>query len=66
MCDKSGELLNWVVTHGPVARVVPAIRDGEENTHLVLDVIAQAFPAYYQELYTKDLLPSLEEKDCLV
>ncbi|KAJ1101374.1 hypothetical protein NDU88_006442 [Pleurodeles waltl] len=54
MGDKSGKLLYWLVTHGAAARVVPVIRDREGNNQVELAVIAQAFTAYYQDLYAKD------------
>ncbi|KAJ1172887.1 hypothetical protein NDU88_004729 [Pleurodeles waltl] len=64
--DKAGKLLYWLAIHGAVARVVPAIRDGEGNTHVELDAIAPVFSDYYQELYTKDPLPHLVKRDSMV
>ncbi|KAJ1190564.1 hypothetical protein NDU88_007302 [Pleurodeles waltl] len=50
---------------GVVARVEPAVRDGEGNTHVELDVIAGVFADYYQELDAKDPLPCLVEWDSI-
>ncbi|KAJ1208814.1 hypothetical protein NDU88_004197 [Pleurodeles waltl] len=40
MGDKSGKLLYWLATHEAAARLLPAIRDREENTQVELEAIA--------------------------
>ncbi|KAJ1165643.1 hypothetical protein NDU88_006062 [Pleurodeles waltl] len=66
MGDKFVKLLYWLAMHGAAALVVPAIRDREGNTQVKLEAIAQALAGYYQDLYAKDPLPRLVEKDSLV